>query len=872
MKRFVVSLFVIACAAVSTRADRVVSTFDPSAAGVTSAGGAALKFDTNTILTDNFFSPSILFSRDGKKAFVNFPGSDSVEVFDPETMAPIATLAVGKNPGSMAITPDGTTIAVVNTLLVEKLSGNQNLGSISFIDVATLAVRTVTPSKVNFSLGNNIVFTPDGKSGFVASAGTDEILSLSIPAGTEVARLKLPAGSRPVSLTMAHDGSFFTSVNVSDQQFTTTQDSISIIEVSGFKVRASVSPKEHHDFLGTHKVALTLDDSKGIIGDDGSKGLLEVDVVYIFDTKTGNVLKRLPVGIDTMYTAVTPDGSKFVVVSSFGISFIWTDVMEIVKEVIPPGASFTSATNIVFSSDSRMAYIANPSNDLFYRIDLETYAVVGEVNVGKDSTTFEDSPFEVALTPDEQRVAVLNFRSNTVDFVARTFAFAIPRFYADSNRFSGVTLVNVGSQPLNLKLEALSLGGVPFADDKQTTDRVEVVNPVSIDLEPGAQLAGVVSDIFQSNPSKDPLEGWVLVDSTQKDLIGFVQIGDAAGKKLDAAPLTGKADLISVVPAGRQDDATTTELMILNSNFNGATATVELHDSEGTLIRSRDISLPGSALSSQKLRTAAGTNDLFPEVGDLQGAYLVIKGSLPLNAMAIYETEEALSILPATAIPPADPAGVNLIAPHVVALAGFRTAVTLLNQSGQDAELALTLFDDTGAPIVDSKKITIADKKTAVLDLAEFFGLRGDVPLSGWLRVASPTSGIVAAVELSAFDGKAATAFLLSATSGTDFHFAYIAEGGGFGTGIALVNPGNVAANVKIDVLDPSGVQIGISKNVRIAPNSRVNDLTSSLLGLVSLIGGRLRVRSDVPIVGLEIFYNSEAPSLSVVPAQVAQP
>ncbi|HEY2933912.1 MAG TPA: hypothetical protein VGK99_19410 [Acidobacteriota bacterium] len=866
MKCFFVSLFLLASLAVFAHADRVASTFDPSAAGLT------LKFDTNTVLTDNFYSPSIVFSPDGKKAFVNFPGSDSVEVFNAETMEPIATLAVGKNPASLSLTPDGKTIAVVNTHLADKLTASQNLGSISFIDVETLAVRTVTPVKVDFSLGSNMVFTPDGKSGFVASTGSDEILRLNIPEGTEAARLKLPTGTRPVSLTMAHDGSFFTSVNVSDQQFSTTKDSISIIEVSGFKLRASVAPTEVHDFLGTHRVALTLDDSKGIVSDDGNKGLLSVDVVYIFDTKTGSVLKRLPVGIDTFDSALVPDGSRFVVVSSFGISFISTESLEIVKEVVPPGASFTSGTNIVFSSDSKTAYIASPSNDLFFRIDLDSYAVVGQVNVGKNKETFEDTPFQVALTPDEQRVAVLNFGSNTVDFVVRTFLFAIPRFYADANRFTGLTLVNVGPKPMNLRLEALSLGGVPFADDKQTTDRVEVVNPIDVDLPPGQQLAGLASDIFQNNPSTDAEEGWVLIDSTQKELVGFFQIGDNSGKKLDGASLTSKGQLVSLLPVVRQNDKRTTELMILNFSFNGATATVELYDNEGTLVRSTDIQLPGSGLASRILQSSAGTNDLFPEALNLDGAYLIIKGSLPLSVLGVYDTAETLSVLPAMAIPASDPAGVKLVAPEVAVSGGFKTVVSLVNQSGGDAEFTFTLLNNAGEPIVDSKTITIGDKKSANLDLAELFALTGDVPLSGWLRVVSSNAGILGAVEVSGFDERAASASPLTATSGTDFHLPYIAQGDGFGTGIVLVNPGDVAANVKIDVLDSAGVQIGITKDVTLAPNSRLSELVSTLLGLVSQVGGRLRVRSDVPIVGLEIFYDSQAPSLSVIQPQSVQP
>ncbi|HEY3128692.1 MAG TPA: hypothetical protein VGL91_04500 [Acidobacteriota bacterium] len=866
MKLFLISLLVAALLFVPVYADRVVATFDPNANGMT------LKFDTNSVATDNFFSPLVLFSADGKKGFVNFPGSDSLVVFDTDSMQVLASLAVGKTPSQMSLTPDHKTVITVNTDLADKVPVAKLVGGISLIDVETLAVKTVAFDKVDFSLASNIIFTADGLTGIVASTGTDEIVRFKVADGSEITpRLKLPGGSRPVGLTMSHDGTFFTAVNVADQQFSTTKDSVSIIDVSTFQVRATMNPKDPHDFLATHRVALSLDDTKGIIGDDANKGILGVDVVYIFDTKTGDVIKSKEVGINANYTALTPDGSRFVVVSEFGITLLPVDNLDSATDITPPAADLSRATNIVFTADSKTAFLAGSSADLLYRIDLQTNAVVADVDVGKDPATFTDSPFFVALAPDEQRVAVVNFGSNTISFVTRTFALGTARFYSNPSRFTGLALANVGTTPINLKLEALSTGGVAFKDDPQTTDVVEVVNPQSLDLAPGQQTALLASELFQSDPAKSPIDGWISIDSSQQGLIGFFEIGDAASGKLDGANLITHGELVTILPVVRQNDQFSTELVVVNPNFNSATVTIDLVDNGGNVVRTISDSLPGLAVLSRKLKSSdSGAADLLPEAAGLDGAHLVITGSIPVAAFALYETVHELSVLPAIA--PASTAndnGTNLVAPQVAILGGFRTVVSLVNVSGQDADITLTLMGNDGVPLAAAKTVTVADKASAVLDLAELFELRGNEPVSGWLTVTSTGTPIVGAVELF-FDDAAMSAFALTKSSGTDFHFAHISQGGGFATGLALVNPNAQAAQVTIDVFDPSGALI-TTKKIALPAKSRISDVVASLLGLTSQIGGRIHVQSDVPIVGLELFFTTDLSTLSVVPPQTIQ-
>ena len=192
-----------------------------------------LTFDTNTIpLTDNGggplqdlnFSPNVVFSPDSRKAFVSYPGSNKVLLFDPlegKPLEPTPLIEVPDNPALITLTPDGKRIAVVSLFLKDNLpqSGEnflgKNLGAISIIDIETLAVQTLNLTEVFFSFANNIVFSADSKIGFVASSRTDQIPRFDVESATEITpRLEMIEGTRPSSITMSPDFSFFVVVLV----------------------------------------------------------------------------------------------------------------------------------------------------------------------------------------------------------------------------------------------------------------------------------------------------------------------------------------------------------------------------------------------------------------------------------------------------------------------------------------------------------------------------------------------------------------------------------------------------------------------------------------------------------------------------------
>jgi hypothetical protein len=357
------------------------------------------------------------------------------------------------------------------------------------------------------------------------------------------------------------------------------------------------------------------------------------------------------------------------------------------------------------------------------------------------------------------------------------------------------------------------------------------------------------------------------MDSTDPNLIGFFEVGDASGKKMDGANFLRTPNKNWILPVVRQDDQFSTELMIVNPNFNTTTVNIDVVGPDGALVTTLSGSIPGLAVLSRKLKSGdPNVPDFIPTAGNLNESYLKITSTLPVGVLGFYETADELSVLPAT-VPPADEPGVTaLVAPQVAMLGGFRTVVSLVNLAGGDSDVTLTLLDNDGKPLAAPKVVTIIQYNTLVVDLADFFGLSGDTPISGWVNITGPNPGILGAVELFAFD-KGFSAYQLTASSGTDFHFAHVAQGSGFTTGLALVNANSQAAVATIEVFDGAGTLVS-SRKATLAPNSRLSDVVPSLLGIDSQIGGRIRVRSTLPVVGLELFFTADVLSLAVVPPQ----
>lgn len=120
-------------------------------------------------------------------------GRGYVDVISPKENKILETVPVGRNPGPVALSPDGTTVYVAN----------RDDATLSVIDASTNRVSALLPTRANPA---GILITPDNKRTYVASYGSKTITVIDHASLTVTNTISLP--DHPFSLTVDPNGRF----------------------------------------------------------------------------------------------------------------------------------------------------------------------------------------------------------------------------------------------------------------------------------------------------------------------------------------------------------------------------------------------------------------------------------------------------------------------------------------------------------------------------------------------------------------------------------------------------------------------------------------------------------------------------------------
>ncbi|MFQ5739254.1 MAG: hypothetical protein ACE5JX_09580 [Acidobacteriota bacterium] len=850
------------------------------------------------------FSPNVVFTPDSSRAFVSFPGSNQVMVFDPRTGDVVALIPVGENPGLLTLTPDGRKIGVVSVFLQANLPQVSNefkseeIGSISVIDVETLEVRTLELTEVFFSQLNNIVFSADSKTGFVASSGTDQVIRFDVDAATEIApRLEFPGGTRPSLSTMAPDFSFFAVVLVGSSSvvLTETPDSIQIIDTGSFRVIQSIVPEPvevsqtdgttvqiPHNFFGTNNVAFSDDGKLALIADQENSSSspipeLTSDHALLIDVEQGTVTNVFNIGgIGGEATFSAPSG-LFVVLTAVDIDLIHPETLQILRSS-NSRSSFRPTSRPAFSRDGSMLFVSSPILDVVLALDVRNGAFRNSITVG---STFDSSslsipagPLDLTMSPDGQVLTSLNFNANTIDLLKNTSRITIPEFLSTPDWFTGVALTNHSEQEAELIAGGVSEPGFPFSDDPTTEDVVEFVNPKTLLLKPGEQTAFTAAELLEA-PSGQTIEGWLDLDTDVADVAGFFLTGDPQGKRMDGGLAVARLAEVLVLPEVQVRDGFRTELILVNSNLNSLAATVTLVDSGGEQVGEFNRVLASAAQFSDFVIDPdledEVTEGLFSADDLVEGEnyYLVVRSDQGLVAYERFYDQKRMAALNGIPLVGPDAALVDrLFATQVVVFGGADSLLNLINFNTEPATVTLTLRADNGEALSEPVVRELASNQLLKEQVADLFQLpESSEPVSGWIEVKSTVTAIVGDVNVRLFSGRAMSAIPLQFLPSASFIFPHIAEGLGFSTGVSLLNTGASGATVGLSVHLPDGELIA-SRELQIGPGEReVKLLSEWFQGLPEMVGGYIRVEADQPIVGLELFFTNDTELLATVPA-----
>lgn len=954
------TLLIILLAGATAWGQRSVSLVDPK------ADDPELVFDVNEFPVDrNFspiqgivdlnFSPRVVFTQDSQRAFVSFPGSDKVAVFAVPSGEMLDVITVRTNPSQLSLTPDGRKLAVPCVFLLENLPGGENfegarIGSISIIDVETLEVQNLDLEETIFSLGNNIVFSADSRTGFVASAGTDEILRFDVETATEIgSRIAVEPATRPLSITMGPDFSFFGVVLVGSTAVDNIEipDSIQIVDTETFTISRSLSydvdlqVERPYDFLAENNVAFSPDGKLAFIGEQANSRAsvalpeLIADRALLIDMESGELLGTFNLGgglsggqAGSAYA--TPDGRFFIILSALDVNILNIETQTMLS-IQPFRSEFRPTSRIAISADSSRMYVASPVNDFLETIRIRTGEVfrgtfmggVVQRTVNGMEFDFLSAPLDTALSPDQKTISTVNFNADTVQLFQPSFAFYVPELVADNVEeeeedmegeeepqepdkfFTGFAINNVLEEPVDLVLTGINSVGQVLTDVEEEGEEGEepvivqdYANPTSLTLQPRQQFNQTTNGLLQPDPLVN-LNGWLDVDNDGNALAGIFLSFDDQVRRLDGGQISDSTLQLAVLPEAQVTDGFVTELVFVNPNLSGTSSLIiTLLDREGNVLAQSQQAVFAGARFSLFVRDPDPEDTVVegifdePVFDEFEGGYLAIFTTNGLLAYERYYDRDRMAVLNAISLQDVSSTAARLFAPHAVLFEGADTIVNLINFSAEEeggngtaepsgegggeedpgtpALVTLTLRNDSGEAIAGPATLEIFRQHSLRRSLADIFELEDTgQTVSGWLDIESDTLGIVGNVEIQAFSGQALTAVPLQTPTFLKSVFPHVAQGLGFVSGMALLNPGQLAANLELELRRQDGSLIQMV-NRTLEPGQRLIGLLPEIFPELAedVLGGSITVSSDQPLVNLELFFTENAQVLSAVPSK----
>ncbi len=864
--------------------------------------------------TDLNFAPNLVFAPDSTRAFISISGSDKVMVFNPVSGEILDFITVGDNPNQLFLAPDGKTIVVTCLLLRRNIPEppnfiGENVARIALIDMDTNEVRTVDLADTFLSFANNIVFSPDGKIGYVASAGTDQLIRFSLETAEEIApRVQFVQGTRPQWLAMAPDGSFIAISLVGSYYLdkVATPDSIAVVDRESFTLTKKYAPETgaatgepYQDFSASTSMIISPDGrylaiTDQLISSTSQVPELATDRLWVLDLETEE-FARYWVGGAATGVYWTPK-NEFLVICSLELYFINPETGES-RKFTPLRSEFRPRSKPAFSADGVWMYLATPISDELISYNLETnevprYTQMGGAVERADGTFVSSAPLQIGFTPNGQTLVVADFNANALEFVESSTQFSIQRVLSDNTWFTGVAITNPEPDDASVVITGFSNSGGQFQDDTATEDVVEYVNPREVAIPAETQFAETADEILQSAAGGD-IEGWFDVDSDVAGLKSFFLTGDRLLTRLDGAVASPGTSQKVVIPEIQVLDGRQTELVLLNKNRQTMTATITLYGPDGVAIDSTNRQMASRTVFVTWARDTnpddTVVDGLFSEADfeDFVDGYIVVTSDTGIIAYERVVEAERMSAVNGQPVSDRDPQPTQFYIPQVTLFQGTDTILKLVNSNPkapeddgegdpelptpeqQRLQVTLTFRGNDGQELSAPLAITLEGGESVRQSVADLFGLTDEGAVqSGWISVEADKPGLAGSAELQVFSGKAMSTVPLQSVASDRLIFSHVADGLGLSTGLSLINPGTAEATATIEVVRKDGTP-NDSVSVVIPAGARAVGLLSELLpNLSDQLGGFVRVTSDSPLVGLELFFADNLEYMAAVAAQ----
>jgi YVTN family beta-propeller protein len=297
-------------------------------------------------------------------AYITNLESNNVSVIDTATDTVKATVNVGTEPFRVAVSSDGTRVYVTNCM------GN----SVSVID-ATKNKVIGTVRVGSYPIG--VAVNPDGTKVYVVNAASNTISVIDTATNNVTATVKV--GNLPEGVAVAPDGrKVYVANSGEDPDY---QGTVSVIDTATNTITATVPVG-----IDPYGVAISPDGTKVYVVNSNIYPYYN-GTVSVIDTATNNVTATVKVGNLPQGIAVSPNGTRAYVATTTPTIY--------------------SGKNIYSGKYNIDATLLTGAVDI---IDTTKYEVIDRVSVGNYA-------YWVAVTPDGNKVYVVNSESNTTSVI-----------------------------------------------------------------------------------------------------------------------------------------------------------------------------------------------------------------------------------------------------------------------------------------------------------------------------------------------------------------------------------------------------------------------------------------------------------------------
>jgi YVTN family beta-propeller protein len=247
------------------------------------------------------FPDAIAITPNGRTVYVGNDGSDTVTPISTAANKPARAVKVGVSPGVIGITPNGKTVYVGNGLVDQGPSAtpyNAVVPISTATDSAGRALMVAAKIKPAGS-ADAFAFSRDGKTAYVAVAGTDEVDPIRVAGGTLGRAIQ--AGDDPGPVVITPNGKTAYVANLGSDTVTP------VSTATGRPGKAITVGAELGPDATTAAIALTPNGKTLYVGTN-SNVLGQDDTVTPVSTATNRPGKVIRVGAGINVIAITPNG------------------------------------------------------------------------------------------------------------------------------------------------------------------------------------------------------------------------------------------------------------------------------------------------------------------------------------------------------------------------------------------------------------------------------------------------------------------------------------------------------------------------------------------------------------------------------------